>query len=58
MYNRNIDLKDGWLAIAQSRLLFRPKEFDSDPANMCYLLDKHSLQVTQCTLNRDVAVTL
>ncbi|XP_068681108.1 probable E3 ubiquitin-protein ligase HECTD4 isoform X3 [Montipora foliosa] len=47
VYNRNIDLKDGWLAFAQSRLLFRPKEFDSDPANMCYLLDKHSLQIIQ-----------
>lgn len=47
MYKKNIDLKEGWLAFVQSHLLFRPKEFDSDPGNMCYLLDTLSLQVIQ-----------
>ena len=29
----------------QCQLLFRPKEFDKEPANLCYLLDMLSLQV-------------
>ena len=47
VYKKNIDLKEGWLAFVQSHLLFRPKEFDSDSGNVCYLLDTLSLQVTQ-----------
>ena len=46
VYKKNIDLKEGWLAFVQSHLLFRPKEFDSDSGNLCYLLDTLSLQVT------------
>ncbi len=45
MYKKNADLREGWLALVQVWLLFRPKEFDSEPTNMCYVLDKMSLQV-------------
>ena len=29
----------------QCQLLFRPKEFDKEPTNLCYVLDMLSLQV-------------
>ena len=45
IYRRNADLREGWLAIVQGWLLFRPKEFDDEPSSMCYILDTMSLQV-------------
>ena len=45
IYRRNADLREGWLAIVQGSLLFRPKEFDNEPLSMCYILDTMSLQV-------------
>jgi len=45
MCRRNADLREGWLAIVQGWLLFRPKVFDNEPSSVCYILDTISLQV-------------
>ena len=49
MYRRNAELKEGWLAFVQNWLLFRPKDFDSQPSDVCYILDTLSLQVRLCS---------
>ncbi|PFX24720.1 putative E3 ubiquitin-protein ligase HECTD4 [Stylophora pistillata] len=53
IYARNTDLKNGWLTFVQQWLLFRPKQFDNQPANLCYVLDVVSLKVLQTIAFRD-----
>ena len=54
MYKRNAELKEGWLALVQCWLLFRPKEFDNELTDFCYVLDILSLQVLPYILEQQL----